>query len=106
MGWLPLALGGDAFNREQIAYSLPRTTRTLMTLAMVGLVSSAFLSMTLLPPKPPEYGRRKYILMALQWALLPVTIIFFGAFPGLEAQTRLALGKYLGFWITEKRKAE
>jgi len=34
--------------------------------------------------------------------LLPITLIFFGALPALDAQTRLMLGKHLGFWATEK----
>jgi hypothetical protein len=77
-----------------------------MTLAMVGMVSSAVLSIFFLPPRPPRYGKYKIILMALQWILLPLTIVFFGCFPGLEAQTRLMLGgKYrLGFWVTPKHR--
>jgi hypothetical protein len=33
---------------------------------------------------------------------LPVIIITLGSFPGLEAQTRLMFGKYMGFWVTPK----
>lgn len=106
LGWLPLVLGGPAFNVTVLSANLPQITRTLMTLSMVGLVSSAVLSLNLLPPRPPEYGRHRYVWMALQWVLMPFTIIVFGALPGLEAQTRLMLGRYMGFWVTPKvRKA-
>lgn len=103
-GWLPLALGGEVFNASLIAYNLPRFTRIIMTLAMFGLVTSAMLAISLLPVRPVRYGRFKYIWMVLQWALLPVTIVIFGAIPGLEAQTRLALSgkRRLGFWVTPK----
>jgi hypothetical protein len=43
----------------------------------------------------------------LQWLLLPLTLIIFGSFPALDAQTRLMFGRYLEFWSTEKfRKNE
>ena len=103
LGWLPLLLGGERFNTTLLAYNLPVITRTLMSLAMMGLVSSAILSTILLPPRPREYGRWKFLPMVLQWILLPFTIVIFGSVPGLEAQTRLMLGKYMGFWVTEKK---
>ncbi len=102
LGWLPLYLGGEAFNKMVLAYNLPQFTKTLMTFAMVGIVSSVVLSLAILPPKPPEYGKWKYAMMVLQWPLLFVTIIVFGSLPGLDAQTRLMLGKYMGFWVTPK----
>ena len=105
LGWLPLALGGTEFNNTVIAYHLPRITRFLMTLAMLGLVSSAIYSTLLLPKKPKEYGFLKRLGMLVQWILIPFTILIFGAIPGLEAQTRLMLGKYMGFWVTPKEKA-
>lgn len=105
-GWLPVFTGGAAFEVSVLSYNLPRITRDLMNLTMFGIVTSAVLSIRFLPPRPPQYGRHKYILMLLQWALIPVTLIVFGSVPGLEAQTRLALGKYLGFWVTEKHRKD
>jgi len=102
LGWLPLFLGGPQFNVTVLSYNLPKITRSIMTLAMVGMISSAIISTMLLPPRPARYGKHKHAIMLLQWILLPVTILIFGAFPGLEAQTRLLLGKYMGFWVTPK----
>jgi len=104
LGWLPLYLGGEAFNTTQLSYNLPQMTKYIMTFSMLGIVTSAVLSMMILPPKPPEYGKHRYALMVLQWPLMFITMIVFGAFPGLEAQTRLMLGKYMGFWITPKSR--
>jgi cellulose synthase/poly-beta-1,6-N-acetylglucosamine synthase-like glycosyltransferase len=104
LGWLPLFLGGQEFNVTLLSYNLPRVTRTLMTLAMVGLIGSAIYSTLLLPKRPKGCSVLKYGIMVIQWILIPFTILVFGAIPGLEAQTRLMLGKYMGFWVTPKRK--
>ncbi len=104
LGWLPLFLGGNDFNITLLSYNLPRITRTLMTLAMLGLVGSAIYSTLLLPKRPQNFGLVKYLGMIAQWILVPFTILIFGAIPGLEAQTRLMIGKYMGFWVTPKDK--
>lgn len=104
LGWLPLWLGGDVFNTTILSYNLPRFARTLMQIAMLGIVSSAYITMLLLPPLPKGHGRFRYVWMLAQWLLMPATILIFGNLPGLEAQTRLMLGKYMGFWVTEKTR--
>ena len=106
IGWLPLFVGGENFNATVLSGNLPFITRTLMTLAMAGLVLSAVISMFLLPRRPARYGIGKTAVMVMQWIFLPIIIIVFGALPALEAQVRLALGgKWrLGFWVTPKER--
>ncbi|KPJ73726.1 hypothetical protein AMJ48_00200 [Parcubacteria bacterium DG_74_1] len=104
LGWLPLVLGGGTFNVTLLAYNLPKLIANLMTLSMVGMLTSAAISFLLLPPRPENYSKLKNLSMFFQWLLLPVTLIFFGALPALEAQARLILGKPLGFWVTEKTR--
>ena len=106
LGWLPLYLGGVQFSQTLISYNLPLVTRNILSLSMIGLVGSAYFSILLLPPKKPEYGRFKYLILFLQWFLLPFMMIFFISLPALDAQTRLMLGKYMGFWPTEKFRKE
>jgi hypothetical protein len=106
LGWLPVMIGGRAFNESVLSYNLPIVTRTIMTFAMVGLVTSAIVSMQLLPPRPPQYSKWKTLTMVLQWIMVPITIVIFGSFPAIDAQTRLMLGKYMGFWITPKHRKE
>ncbi len=105
-GFLPLFLGGEEFNLTILSYNLPRITRILLTLAMVGIISSAYTAILLLPPRPPRYGRWHILIQILQWFLVPVNMVVFGAFPAIEAMTRLMLGKYLGFWFTPKIRKE
>ena len=104
LGWLPLYLGGNRFNATILSYNLPLITRTLMSIAMIGLVGSAIYSTLLLPKRPKNFGLFKHLGMVIQWILVPFTILIFGALPGLEAQTRLLLGKYMGFWVTPKNQ--
>lgn len=104
LGWLPIFVGGAEFNRSVLSFNLPQITHYIMIAAMLGLVSSAILSVILLPPKPPQYGRFKWVWMVLQWLLFPVNFIFFGAIPAIDAQTSLMFKKYLGFWPTPKTR--
>jgi hypothetical protein len=106
LGWLPLLVGGREFSTTILSYNLPVVARTFLTLAMFGLIVSAIISTSLLPKRPAHHSRFRYITMALQWILVPITMIVFSAIPGLEAQTRLMFGKYMGFWVTPKYVTE
>ena len=102
LGWLPLWLGGEEFNTTIFAFNLPRMTQNLMTIGMFGILIGGAISFTLLPPKPKEVSSFKYLIFIFQWLLLPITLIFFGSIPALDAQLKLMLGKYMDFWPTEK----
>jgi len=102
LGWAPIFLGGQEFHQTVLSYNLPIMVRDLLILAMFGLVVSSIISLTLLPPRPGHKSRFHYIVMALQWIMIPATMIFFSAIPGLDAQTRLMFGRYMGFWVTPK----
>lgn len=105
LGWAPLFFGGRVFHETVLSYNLPIVVRNLLILAMFGLVVSSVISLSLIPKRPNDRSRFNYLVMALQWLLVPVTMISFSALPGLDAQTRLMFGKYMGFWVTPKEKA-
>jgi len=106
LGWLPILLGGQNFNFTVLSFNLPILTGQIMTLSLIGMLVSASLSTMLLPPIPKtiKWYKRwlKRSTVFVQWIFLPVTLIAFGALPALDAQIRLMLGKYMGFWVTEK----
>lgn len=106
LGWLPVLVGGESFNATLLSYNLPHITRFVIELSMIGIATSAALSVMLLPPRPAWFRARHTVLYALEWLLMPLTLILFGAFPGLEAQTRLMIGgrARLGFWVTPKMR--
>lgn len=100
--WLPILLN-PAFRNTVLAYNVPLFASYLLSLTWIGLMISAAISTQLLPPRPKKYGSLKSVKMVLQWILVPIHAIFFGSIPAIDAQTRLMLGKYLGFWVTPKR---
>lgn len=102
-GRLPLWLATSEVKSTLIAYNAPYVLGWLMQLAMVGLLVSAVCSTILLPPRPADEPRWKYVMMVLQWVLFPACMVLFGSIPAIDAQTRLMTGKYLGFWVTEKK---
>jgi hypothetical protein len=86
-----------------VANQLPVMASRIQTIAMIGLFSSMYLTIRLLPPKPLRYKNRHWFYMIIQWVYLPFTTIIFNSFAALDSQTRLIFGRYLGkFDITEK----
>lgn len=105
-GSLPLLVGGREFYQTVLAYNFNATTRSLLSMALVGVLLSVFLCHALLPPRPARYGRWRTVSMTLQWALVPFSYIFLVGLPAVDAQTRLMLGRYLTFWVTDKKRKE
>lgn len=110
MGRLPLYLADRADDTSVLIQKAPLMLEKLMNFGMIGLIAIAVMSVIILPPVPEKVGTHKikkaykYTLMLLQWMILPATMILFGSIPAADSQTRLMLGKYLGFWVTEKKK--
>ncbi|HBJ62617.1 MAG: hypothetical protein UU40_C0007G0032 [Candidatus Uhrbacteria bacterium GW2011_GWD2_41_121] len=102
LGYLPFFVLQDT--STALLANSPFTLQYMMEIATAGVFVSASLSLWLLPKRPKDRSRWWWLIMILQWALLPVTFLVFGAFPAIDAQTRMMIGKYLGFNVTEKRK--
>ncbi len=104
LGWLPLLLGGERFAEGILAFNLPLLTSFIMQVATVFLIFSVYINMVLIPPRPARYSRWRTVNMILQWVFVPVVSTIFGSLPAIDAQTRLMLGKYMGFWVTPKAR--
>jgi hypothetical protein len=104
LGWLPMYVARVENQNLALVQNAPRTLELILMFAMIGIFSSAILSLPLLPERPVKNSPWTWIIMLLQWGLLPFTFVIFGAIPAIDAQTRLALGKkfHLGFWVTPK----
>jgi hypothetical protein len=106
LGRLPLIVAAASGEGVAMVQNTPFVLETLMSLAMLGIIISAFVNIYFLPARPNAHKRYKWIFMVAQWILLPITMILFGSIPAFDAQTRLMLGgKYrLGFNVTKKHR--
>lgn len=104
-GWLPF-LANPYFGLTVVGFNAPRMARWILGLAWIGLIISTFITFMLLPKRPPKYKKIKVLEMVVMWLLSPISAIFFGSIPAIDAQTRLLAGKQLGFWVTPKVQAE
>lgn len=101
-GWVPLLINGQAAH-DITAHQLPEVVSGIQRVAMIGIFITVFLGFKMLPPRPERYKRRRTLWMVLQWGLMPITAIVYGASSAFNAQTHLLLGKYLDkFDVTEK----
>lgn len=104
LGYLPLWFADDSLKSTVLAQYAPYILEWIMRLAMVGIFTSAILNVLLMPLKETKKHRWKIPIIILQWILLPLALIFFGSIPAIDAQSRLMLGKYLGFYATKKTR--
>ncbi len=92
----------EAFNRTVLGKTLPQVTSSLLTIALISMVVIFVIDAVNRPPRPNSRNLLSYILQPLEFFLLPLVGFFFNALPGIDAHTRLMLGKYIEYKVTEK----
>lgn len=99
--FLPPLLNPE-FNRTVIGKTLPQVTSTLLTLSLVSMIVVFIVDAVNRPARPNRFNILSYIMQPLEFLLLPIIGFFFSALPGIDAHTRLMLGKYIEYKVTEK----
>jgi hypothetical protein len=92
------------FRTTVLAFNLPVLARDLLSITWVGVLISAIIAQGLLPPMPKNFPNWRRLEMILQWVFVPISGVIFGSIPALDAETRMMLGKYLGFAVTAKER--
>lgn len=107
--WFILILGGSippllnlSFARTVLGHNLFRLSSLILTFCIIFLIFIIILDIRLKPPRPASFPRWKIPLLYFQWITLPVVGFFLSALPGLDAHTRLMLGRRLEYRVTEK----
>ena len=98
---VPLLLN-PRFARATLGYTVPKLSSFILTIALVFLLIMLIFDYIYKPPKPEKYPLWRAVLMPFEFILMPIAGFFFNALPGLDAHTRLMLGKYLEYRVTEK----
>ena len=98
---LPTILN-PAFGRTSLGYMVPKLSSLVLTMALAFLVVMFVIDNIYKPKRPKEFPAWRALLTPLEFVLMPIAGFFFSALPGLDAHTRLMLGKYLEYRVTEK----
>jgi hypothetical protein len=98
---LPTLLN-PAFGRTTLGYMVPKISSLILTTALLFLIVMLILDRIYKPKRPKDFPLWRALLMPLEFLLMPIAGFLFGALPGLDAHTRLMLGKYIEYKVTEK----
>ncbi len=108
VNWFAVTIGGllppllnPTFARTIIGKTLPQVTSFIMTLCLFALLVMLVLNFKLRPPREKSGILWRFVDMA-EFLVLPIAGFVFTALPGIDAHTRLLLGKYLEYRVTEK----
>lgn len=99
-----VTLVNPIFKRTALGYSLPRISSGILTITILFLLILLLIDFRQRPPMPKEVSKWRLWLSPIEFFLMPIAGFFFSALPGLDAHTRLMLGKYLEYRVTEKVK--
>lgn len=105
VGWLPAIYAEREFSSTVLYYTAPRISAIIFDLASLSLIITIILSLCFLPKKVVKHSFLRKTVHAFEWLLIPAVAVFLSALPALDAQSRLMLGKYMDFWVTDKRKS-
>jgi hypothetical protein len=109
VNWFVITVGltlptviNPAFGRTTLGYTVPKISSFVLTLALGFLIIMLILDRVYKPQRPKNFPLWRAMLFPLEFVLMPIAGFIFGALPGLDAHTRLMLGKYIEYRATEK----
>ncbi|OGM26745.1 hypothetical protein A2627_04180 [Candidatus Woesebacteria bacterium RIFCSPHIGHO2_01_FULL_39_28] len=109
VNWFIITIGltiptliNPAFGRTVLGYTVPKLSSVILTIALGFLVVMLLIDKSYKPKRPDKFPVWRAILMPLEFILMPLTGFIFSALPGLDAHTRLMLGRYIEYKVTEK----
>ena len=111
VNWFIITIGvsvvtliNPVFKRTTLGFMLPRISSGILTISLLFLAIILIIEFRHRPSRPKEVPLWRALIAPLEFILMPISGFFFNALPGLDAHTRLMLGKYIEYRITEKVK--
>jgi len=109
VNWFAITLGAllpplinPNFSRTILGKTLPQVSSFILTLSLISLVVILFIDARQRPPREQGISLLRRLFQPFEFILLPVVGFFFSALPGIDAHTRLMLGRYIEYRVTEK----
>ena len=109
VNWFVITIGltiptliNPRFARTTLGYTVPKLSSFVLTVALIFLIIMIVFDNIYKPKRPKDYPLWRYLLTPFEFVLMPISMFFFNALPGLDAHTRLMMGKYLEYRVTEK----
>jgi len=109
VSWFAITLGATVpvilnplFAETVMGQNLPRVSFGILTSCWLFLATIIFIDLKQRPKREEKVSFFRKLMVPLEFFLLPVVTFIFTALPGIDAHTRLMLGKYLEYRVTEK----
>jgi cellulose synthase/poly-beta-1,6-N-acetylglucosamine synthase-like glycosyltransferase len=104
-GGMIIPIFNPEFDKTTAAQNLPKISSYILTLAFLSLFLTVYMHEKIVPPRPKNWKWYRHVFVFFQWLLVPFMILTYGTIPALDAQTRLMLGKYMQYRVTNKARS-
>ncbi len=109
VNWFAVTLGATipvllnpVFAQTVMGQNLPRISFAILTTCWLFLAVVLLVDFRQRPTRDNKVGLIRRLITPVEFILMPVVTLIFTALPGIDAHTRLMLGKYLEYRVTEK----
>lgn len=90
------------FKRSVLGFILPQVSGLILTISSLMLVIYTILDIWVRKRLSIETKPHNFIILVMQWYILPIVSFFLSSIPALDAHTRMLFGKKIVYKVTEK----
>lgn len=90
------------FVQTSLGYNLPKFSQIVLTICLLALAIIILVDLRLRPARLKHQNKKQTLVELFQWFLMPIATLFMSVLPGLDAQTKLMIGKRIEYKVTKK----